>query len=156
MLSPKQEIMLKHMSKKKKYNIPNISIYNHCRFVGRLRNTPVKRQIKKGVLTTYVEIITKYGPHKKTQNQKYSIIPIIFYGQDVDIICTKYKIGDFVAVECEVFTEETDDFKLNIQFVGSQIILLKTSNVEYVDTDRFRKVIKLYEPRNVTRRMNKW
>ena len=93
------------------------SLFNNFSFIGRLCNTPEKKVCKQGrVLFTQFLLKTKFG-------KKDVRIPLSMFGSCVDIVCTKYKIGDVVAVSgnCDFFSDYPNERLVNLD--GTLIFL---------------------------------
>lgn len=123
------------------------SLFNNFSFIGRLCNTPEKKVCKQGrVLFTQFLLKTKFG-------KKDVRIPLSMFGSCVDIVCTKYKIGDVVAVSGRVNSSENSDGELKIDFVCGEIKLLKKTTTVPAIEDRFKTIVALYDTDNVTNRL---
>lgn len=125
---------------------PNIA-FNSFNITGRLCNTPIKDFTKNKQLFTRFVIKTKYD--------KEIYVPLIMFGQEVDVVCTKYQIGDIVTVKGFISTREVCDEKLLIDFIVTEMMLLTKAEVQIVEEDKFLKVVELYDLNKVTKRMIK-
>lgn len=123
----------------------NYFTINNFHLIGRLCNTPCKDITKNKQLYTRIMLKTRFI------NEIY--IPLIMFGYDVDIVCTKYQQGDVVAVEGQIASREKQGGKLMIDFVITSIQLISKSKVKIVPEDNFKKIIELYDPDKVAMRL---
>ncbi len=123
------------------------AIFNEFNLIGRMCNTPQKEFTKNNQLFTRITLKTRF------RNEIY--IPIIIFGKEVDVVCTKFQIGDVVAIKGQISSREKQDGKLMIDFVATEMQLISKTNFEIVQEDKFLKIIELYDPEKVAQRMIK-
>lgn len=123
-------------------------IFNQFEFCGRLMETPVKSFTKNKQLFTRFLLKTSCG---KNETQ----IPLIMFGEEVDVACTKLKIGDIVCLKGQIMTRENKNKLLMIDMIVTEIKKIASSKIKYENCeDKFKQTIALYDLKAIDKRMN--
>lgn len=119
------------------------SLFNIVQVVGRLCAAPQKNYTRNKILKTTFLI--------KTDGN--TIVPFKMYGQSVDIACTKFKLGDIVAIRGKVSSKSSKKGKLRFTFYATDIALVSRCPKELPTEDRFKKIVDLYCPQKIDERL---
>lgn len=119
------------------------STFNYVQVIGRLCATPQKDITKKGILKTCILIKTEAN----------TMIPFRMYGEVVDIVCTKFKIGDVVVATGKIRSSSSKKGKLKFRFYCTELTLGSRGTVELPNEDRFKKIVELYSPQSIDKRL---
>lgn len=122
----------------------NKFLFNQVHVVGRLCNTPQKCFTKRKQLFTRFLV--------KSQFKDEVFIPFIMFGKEVDIVCTKFKQGDVVALNGQISTRENKQGMLMFELIVNEIKLITKSTIQIPTEDKFKTIVALYDKDVVDKR----